>query len=61
LTKYCKAAFPYWLISIIGVAVFYVYFANEKQFSTLFFCFIAAVTFPHAFVMKSMFSKNKLH
>jgi hypothetical protein len=49
------------LISIIGVAIFYVYFANEKQFSTLFFCFIAAVTFPHAFVMKSMFSKNKPH
>ena len=61
LTKYCKAAFPYWLVSIIGVAIFYFYFANEKQFSTLFFCFIAAVTFPHAFVMKSMFSKNKSH
>ena len=57
--KYVKNAFPYWLISIIGMTVLFLIFKQEKQFYTLFFAFIAAVTFPHAIVMLSMFSKKK--
>jgi Brp/Blh family beta-carotene 15,15'-monooxygenase len=57
--KYCKAALPYWIISLIGMVVLYLIFSSEKQFYSLFFAFIAAVTFPHAFVMLRMFSKKK--
>jgi Brp/Blh family beta-carotene 15,15'-monooxygenase len=57
--KYCKAALPYWIISLIGMTVMYSAFSTEKHFYSLFFAFIAAVTFPHAFVMVKMFSKKK--
>jgi Brp/Blh family beta-carotene 15,15'-monooxygenase len=57
--KYCKAALPYWIISLIGMVILYLIFSSEKQFYSLFFAFIAAVTFPHAFVMLKMFSKKK--
>jgi len=56
--KYIKNAFPYWLISIIGMILLFLLFKHEKHFYTLFFAFIAAVTFPHAIVMLSMFSKK---
>jgi len=56
--KYVKNAFPYWLISIIGMTLLFLMFKHEKHFYTLFFAFIAAVTFPHAIVMLSMFSKK---
>ena len=56
--KYVKNAFPYWLISIIGMTLLFLLFKHEKHFYTLFFAFIAAVTFPHAIVMLSMFSKK---
>jgi Brp/Blh family beta-carotene 15,15'-monooxygenase len=57
--KYCKAALPYWVISLVGMVILYAIFSSEKQFYSLFFAFIAAVTFPHAFVMLRMFSKKK--
>ena len=57
--KYCKSASPYWIISLIGMIVLYTIFSDEKHFYSLFFAFIAAVTFPHAFVMVKMFSKKK--
>jgi len=57
--SYCKAALPYWIISLIGMVFLYLIYSNEKQFYSLFFAFIAAVTFPHAFVMLKMFSKKK--
>lgn len=57
--NYGKAALPYWIISLIGMVILYAIFSSEKQFYSLFFAFIAAVTFPHAFVMLKMFSKKK--
>jgi Brp/Blh family beta-carotene 15,15'-monooxygenase len=57
--KYCKAALPYWIISLVGMVVLFIIFSGEKQFYSLFFAFIAAVTFPHAFVMLRMFTKKK--
>jgi len=56
--KYAIAALPYWLISLIGIAVLFLIFKNEKHFYSLFFAFIAAVTFPHAIVMLKMFTKK---
>ena len=57
--RYCKSALPYWIISLVGMVILYAIFSVEKQFYSLFFAFIAAVTFPHAFVMLKMFSKKK--
>ena len=56
--KYAVAALPYWLISLIGISVLFLIFKNEKHFYSLFFAFIAAVTFPHAIVMLKMFAKK---
>jgi Brp/Blh family beta-carotene 15,15'-monooxygenase len=56
--KYCKSAAPYWIISLIGMVGLYTIFSGDKHFYSLFFAFIAAVTFPHAFVMVKMFSKK---
>ncbi|MEC8323706.1 MAG: Brp/Blh family beta-carotene 15,15'-dioxygenase [Bacteroidota bacterium] len=56
--KYAIAALPYWLISLIGISILFLIFKNEKHFYSLFFAFIAAVTFPHAIVMLKMFTKK---
>ena len=56
--KYAIAAMPYWLISLIGISILFLIFKNEKHFHSLFFSFIAAVTFPHAIVMLKMFRKK---
>tara|TARA_Y100000385_G_scaffold282341_1_gene336608 strand:- start:461 stop:1309 length:849 start_codon:yes stop_codon:yes gene_type:complete len=60
ILKYIKAALPYWLISLVGIAVLFLIFKDEKHFHSLFFAFIAAVTFPHAIVMLRMFSKKRI-
>ncbi len=57
--KYCKNAFPYWMISLIGIAIVYFLFKDNTIFYALFFSFIAAVTFPHALVITKMFSNKK--
>lgn len=57
--KYIKAALPYWLISLFGITLLFLIFKNEKHFHSLFFAFIAAVTFPHAVVMLKMFTKKR--
>ena len=59
ILKYIKAALPYWLVSLFGIAVLFLIFKDEKHFHSLFFAFIAAVTFPHAIVMLTMFSKKR--
>jgi Brp/Blh family beta-carotene 15,15'-monooxygenase len=55
---YFKKAFPYWLASIIGMAVLVYLFMDTKNFLSLLFAFIAAITFPHVFVMRRLFDKN---
>lgn len=60
ILKYVKAALPYWLVSLVGIAVLFLIFKDEKHFHSLFFAFIAAVTFPHAIVMLRMFSKKRI-
>ena len=52
---YCKAAGIYWLISIAGIAMIYIFFREEQLFNALFFSFLAAITFPHALVITRMF------
>ena len=59
--EYLKDAFPYWIISILGLSIFYVY--NEQiglNPLALFFAFLAAITFPHVLVIFGLHQKFKL-
>ena len=56
---YAKKAFPYWLVSVIGILLLHHYFADDRQLSSSFFCIIAAITFPHAFIMRKMFRSKR--
>jgi len=57
---YFKEAFIYWLISIVGIIVLYFLLKDYKIFDSIFFSFLAAITFPHVVVIERMFSlKNK--
>lgn len=55
---YFKSAFLYWIISLIGIGLLYYFFRDQKLFEALFFSFLAAITFPHAWVILKMF-RNK--
>ncbi|MFV8392026.1 Brp/Blh family beta-carotene 15,15'-dioxygenase [Flavobacterium sp. LB2P6] len=56
---YCSTAGIYWLVSIIGMALLYFTFKEEKLFNTLFFSFLSAITFPHALVITRMFHRKR--
>jgi len=56
--SYCKSALVYWLVSIIGITLLYYMFKDKQIFNALFFSFLAAITFPHAFVITKMFNKK---
>jgi Brp/Blh family beta-carotene 15,15'-monooxygenase len=53
--NYVKKAFPYWLVSIIGMCVVVWVFKDSNYFLSLLFAFIASITFPHVFVMRTLF------
>ena len=51
---YCKSAFWYWMISILGIAILYYTLGEKELFEGLFFSFLAAITFPHVLVIIRM-------
>lgn len=55
---YFKSAFVYWIVSLIGIGVVYYFLKDKTVFDAIFFSFIAAITFPHAFVILKMFEKK---
>jgi Brp/Blh family beta-carotene 15,15'-monooxygenase len=57
--KYFKAAFWYWLISLLGVSVLYYISKDMLFFDALFFSFLASITFPHFIVIVVMFQRKK--
>lgn len=57
--KYVTRALPFWIISLLGIGVLYLFFKDHTIFYAIFFPCIAAVTFPHAIVINLMFSKQK--
>ena len=57
-TTYFKSAFLYWIVSLLGIGLLYYFFRDQRLFEALFFSFLAAITFPHAWVILKMF-KNK--
>lgn len=56
--KYFQKAFPYWLVSILGMCVVVWLFQDTKNFLSLLFAFIAAITFPHVFIMRKLFGRH---
>lgn len=56
--NYFKKAFPYWLASLIGMCIVVWLFKDTKNFLSLLFAFIAAITFPHVFIMRKLFNHD---
>lgn len=59
LCSYVKKALPYWFISLVGITTVFLIFKEEQLLYAILFSFIAAVTFPHSFVINKMFSNKK--
>ena len=59
IVHYLKTAFPFWLISVLGILGLYTIFKDRDIFYALFFSFLAAVTFPHSLAIHEMFKKKK--
>ena len=58
--KYFKEAFFYWVLAIIGLVGFYILkLVPQEQYLSIFFSFLAAITFPHVIVMGFMFYSTK--
>ncbi len=57
LKIYFFNAFPYWIISLVGIAILYFIFKDQEIFNALFFSFLASITFPHVLVIVKMFDK----
>lgn len=56
---YIRSGFLIWLISIIGILTLYYFFNHYYFFEALFFSFLAAITFPHVWVIIQMFKRKK--
>ncbi|WP_291115763.1 Brp/Blh family beta-carotene 15,15'-dioxygenase [Flavobacterium sp. UBA6135] len=56
---YLKSAFVYWIISLAGIFTLYFIFRNDYFFDALFFSILAAITFPHVWVIVTMFKNKK--
>lgn len=54
---FCQSALPYWIISMFGVVISYTYLREYKIFDSIFFTFLAAITFPHVIVIERMYNK----
>jgi Brp/Blh family beta-carotene 15,15'-monooxygenase len=60
IKKYILFASPYFFLAIIFLYILYNNFnIYSDQFLPLFFSFLAAITFPHVFVIEKMYNKMK--
>lgn len=58
--NYFKSAFFYWVLALVGLVGFYFLgILPKEQYLSVFFSFLAAITFPHVVVMGLMFSSPK--
>lgn len=56
ILNYIKSSLVYWLISIVGLFVFFSFLIRQSDmFYAVFFSFLAAITFPHVLVMSKIF------
>ena len=55
LKIYLKKASLYWILSILGLTVtYYIFKDSQSQLLSIFFSFLAAITFPHTFVISKI-------
>jgi len=55
LKIYLKKASLYWIFSILGLTVtYYIFKDSQSQLLSIFFSFLAAITFPHTFVISKI-------
>ena len=55
LKIYLKKASLYWILSISGLTVtYYIFKDSQSQLLSIFFSFLAAITFPHTFVISKI-------
>ena len=60
IRKYILFASPYFILALIFLYILYNNFnIYSDQFLPLFFSFLAAITFPHVFVIEKMYNKMK--
>lgn len=60
--QYIKSALIYWLLALIGLLLFYFYIdVSREQYLSIFFSFLAAITFPHSIVMGLMFQSKEVN
>ena len=58
--QYIKSGLLYWLLALTSLVIAYQFIDLSKTyFLSLFFIFLAAITFPHALVMELMFRKKE--
>ena len=58
IRSYVKSAFPYWLLSLIGLTAAVLFVDNEIiSLTSLFFAFLAAITIPHVIAIFLMHKK----
>jgi Brp/Blh family beta-carotene 15,15'-monooxygenase len=61
ILDYIKSSLIYWIMSILGLMLFVYFFKDrEELFLTLFFTFLAAITFPHVVVMHRLFDQESM-
>lgn len=58
LKKYILNALPFWIVSLLGISVLFYFFKDYAIFETIFFSFLAAITFPHVFIMIKLFQRK---
>ena len=57
--SYVKSAFVYWMLSLLGILLLYYLLKDETIFDAIFFSFLAAITFPHVWVISKMFKTKE--
>ena len=56
LMKYIKSSFAYWLISVLALVGLFGFLGQESRgFLPFLFSFLAAITFPHVFVINKLY------
>lgn len=55
IVRYLKSSLAYWLIAITSISIFYYYVGDKTYlFNAIFFAFLAAITFPHVWIINSL-------
>ncbi|MFT6602376.1 MAG: Brp/Blh family beta-carotene 15,15'-monooxygenase [Dokdonia donghaensis] len=55
IVGYLRSSLAYWLLAITSISIFYYYVGDKTYlFNAIFFAFLAAITFPHVWIINSL-------